>query len=210
MLDSARKLIVLAIQQRDEITLPKHSDEDRERLVEQWRPKAVAGEFEVLYQRANAEAVQEGLGAVLLPKLEAAYLAHETLLSEGYVREEHHRALTTLIQVVNRLPAGGKGKEPEDLSAYRPARELCLDWCKTYPAIGKLLRKNPSIRTRKPSKQRLLVHAGDWAKFVAEEERKASELLDSNSPAVTNLLDGMANRKDAIPKDPNRKPRSLK
>jgi hypothetical protein len=56
----------------------------------------------------------------------------------------------------------------EDDTAYRPATE-CLD-SKRFTSLKRLktvLRRNPWIRTDKPSRQRLRVHMGDWSRYRA-------------------------------------------
>jgi len=141
MFEATRQLIALAIAQRDALRDALGDDranEDLRRQVETWQAAGGAypsgrtgrlldrwqrgGEFGRLCQRANAEAIQAGLGAFLLPKLEAVRDAHHLLLgeyrrrSEGEpaddwrAKERHAFALGGLIEVVNTLPAG----EPAD------------------------------------------------------------------------------------------------
>jgi len=141
MFDATRRLIAIAIGQRDQVRdalADDQADEGLRREVETWHGTGGAypsgrtgrlldrwqrgGEFGRLCQRANAEAIQAGLGAFLLPKLEAVRDAHHLLLgeyrrrSEGEpaddwrAKERHAFALGGLIEVVNTLPAG----EPAD------------------------------------------------------------------------------------------------
>src|SRR5262249_28400945 len=63
----------------------------------------------------------------------------------------------------NRPPtAEGHQESPADDSAYCPAK-LFLDSSRftTYKRLHAALRAHPWIRTRKPSQQRLTIHAGD-------------------------------------------------
>jgi hypothetical protein len=70
-----------------------------------------------------------------------------------------------------------------DSSAFRPASECLLGEIDDFGKLRRALRENNWIRTQKPSPQRLMVHAGDWLKYLS---RKASEnaLLDEAVEAV--------------------------
>jgi len=140
----AKRLIDVAIRQRDEIVNALRRDRDDqnlqqrlrdletgvaegcwpigcvEKLMDGWEPQTGFGEFAATYQQANAEAIQAGLGAVLLPKLEAVSEAHRQLLDDfrrmagrsatgttltmpsSY--EGHGQALNVVIGIVNALP----------------------------------------------------------------------------------------------------------
>lgn len=137
MFEATRQLIALAIAQRDALRDAlgdDRADEDLRRQVETWQAAGGAypsgrtgrlldqwqrnGEFGRLLQQANAETIEAGLGAVLLPKLERVRDAHGLLLdeyrrrSEGEpaadrgAKERHAAALSELIEIVNKTPAG--------------------------------------------------------------------------------------------------------
>jgi hypothetical protein len=145
MLEATRRLIALAIAQRDALRdalRDDQGDQDLAKQVETWQAAGGAypsgrtgrlldqwhqgGEFGRLLQRANAEALQAGVGA-LLPKLEAVRDAHGLLLGEyrrrsdgessgdGEAKEEHALALGGLIEIINALPAGEREPADEDL-----------------------------------------------------------------------------------------------
>ena len=63
------------------------------RLLAKLRPSYGYGDFQTAYQDANAAAIQAGLGAFLLPKLEAVYNAHEALLDAAREAYEHQSSL---------------------------------------------------------------------------------------------------------------------
>jgi hypothetical protein len=141
MFEATRRLIALAIAQRDALRDARRDDQrDQDlakqvetwqaaggsypggrtgRLLDQWRQ---GGEFGRLLQRANAETIQAGVGA-LLPKLEAVRAAHDLLLDEYRRRSDgeppadwqakagHAVALDRLIEIVNALPAGPQPDE---------------------------------------------------------------------------------------------------
>jgi hypothetical protein len=74
----------------------------------------------------------------------------------------------------------------EDDSAYRPAKEMLLEpKFGTYKAINKALKANPWIRTRKPRKNRLLIHSGDWSKFA---NTQSPDPLDAPAAVVDAVL----------------------
>jgi hypothetical protein len=56
-----------------------------------------------------------------------------------------------------------------DPTAYRPAKEFMNG---DYKAINKVLEDNPWIRRRKPNKQRLLIHAGDWQEYIHKKQSR--------------------------------------
>ena len=76
-----------------------------------------------------------------------------------------------------------------------PANSLCT----TLPTIKKIravLAKNPSIRRRKPSKQRLEVHAGDMVNHL---RRAAGELIGNDEDEemkIAAYLEGVEARKE--------------
>ena len=65
--------------------------------------------------------------------------------------------------------AESSGIEPADNSAFRPATELLREPFDTFKAMWAALKANKWIRWQNPSKQRLLIHAGDWSKFLAQQ-----------------------------------------
>ena len=53
-----------------------------------------------------------------------------------------------------------------DDDAFRPASEFVKGPFDTFAKVRKVLKQNTWIRTQKPNKQRLKIHAGDWQKFL--------------------------------------------
>ena len=79
----------------------------------------------------------------------------------------------------------------DDDSAYRPASELRNS--NTPPMTHKQLlaaRRNPWIRRRKPSKQRLSIHAGDWSRYVAMLNTAGFAALDLNAATADAFMEG--------------------
>jgi hypothetical protein len=65
--------------------------------------------------------------------------------------------------------ASGLVLSPLDLSAYRPAMKLVVDFPNIVPdlkELNQILTKHPEIRRYKPRDNRLSVHLVDWQKFV--------------------------------------------
>jgi hypothetical protein len=86
-----------------------------------------------------------------------------------------------------------------DRAAYRPATEiLAASSFPTYKALRAYLDKHPEIRTLKPSKQRLLVHAGDWMRCCSRQDDTAFEALDESPEAVAAFLEEAEARQEAI------------
>jgi hypothetical protein len=71
-----------------------------------------------------------------------------------------------------------------DATLWRPAAELYPGRFTTFKAFRGWLARHPEIRTRKPSRQRLEIHAGDWLAFWATEDQKAFDALDATPEAI--------------------------
>jgi len=119
MLSHSRALAVLAIQERDRLEEALRVDLSDERLQDQladlrhgradgWypagqttlliseiQPRYGLGSFEQTYEKAAAEAVQAGVGAFLLPKLEALFQSHEQLRLDAQLAYEQSSATLT-------------------------------------------------------------------------------------------------------------------
>ena len=61
----------------------------------------------------------------------------------------------------------GSRLEVTDPRSFMPASQALADWKPgaDFKKLNKVLTALPYIRTRKPSPQRLEIHAGDWARF---------------------------------------------
>jgi hypothetical protein len=101
------------------------------------------------------------------------------------------KQLTRAIATAN--PAG------EDSSAYRPASEF-LDTIrfKTPKAINAALKRNSWIRWKKPYKNRLMIHAGDWHKFLRDEREQALDALHKAPEVVEGFLNEVNQRRETI------------
>lgn len=97
----------------------------------------------------------------------------------------------TLIQKnEGEMPARG-----EDDSAFRPAKEMLTEPnYGTYKALQKALNANPWIRTRRPRANRLLIHAGDWSKFL---NSQSPDPLDTDAEVIDAVL-AAQQRQDTI------------
>ncbi len=139
MLDATRRLIALAIAQRDQVRdalADDRADEGLRREVETWHgtggpyPSGRTGrlldrwqrngEFGRLLQQANAETIEAGLGVVLLPKLEAVRAAHDLLLDEYRRRSEGEPAADWQAKERHALSLGGLIEVVNELPAGEP------------------------------------------------------------------------------------------
>jgi hypothetical protein len=82
----------------------------------------------------------------------------------------------------------------DEIGDYVPA-SYCLDtdMLTTYKKLTAFLRRHPEIRTRKPNRQRLLVHAADFMRAQSQEE--ADRGVDEGSDAAIAVYEA---RKAAI------------
>src|SRR5262249_37334622 len=83
----------------------------------------------------------------------------------------------------------------EDPDSFRPARDFLIAPFDTFKAISRVLKKNHWIRRRKPSKQRLEIHAGDWHKFLSQ--NPSDDMFDQSAAVVDAMLE-TEKRKDEI------------
>jgi hypothetical protein len=83
-----------------------------------------------------------------------------------------------------------------DATAFVPAKELLKKPFDTYPRLRAALEKNRWIRTRKPSPQRLEVHAGDWHRFLAQRQSAPPDPLDLPAEVVDAAVRVVQERKD--------------
>jgi hypothetical protein len=86
-----------------------------------------------------------------------------------------------------------------DCSAYSPAKDfLDADRFPTFKALRTFLTKHPEIRTRKPSPQRLEIHAGDWMRHFRGKDGAAFDALDTSPEAVEAFLAESKARREEI------------
>lgn len=86
----------------------------------------------------------------------------------------------------------------EDDAAFRPAKEFTEEGrFFNVKVVRAVLKKHPWIRTRKPSKYRLLVHAGDWLRLLAAINKSGFDALDQPT-AVADIVAGMQERQQRI------------
>ena len=83
-----------------------------------------------------------------------------------------------------------------DESAFISARPLAVERGMSLPQLNKLLKKIPEtqIRRRKPSPQRLELHAGDWHRYFEEQDRQRDEAFDKDvaQEMIEGILANMA------------------
>jgi hypothetical protein len=88
---------------------------------------------------------------------------------------------------------------PTDDSAFRPASEsLDSTRFKTYKQLHAALKANPWIRTRKPSPQRLEIHAGDWQRFRNALDTAGFESLDVSAETAEGFMAEVRERQEEI------------
>jgi hypothetical protein len=104
-------------------------------------------------------------------------------------------------------------EQTEDESAYVSASQLLRDTKKSWTQkrlVAFLHKEGRGIRTKKPNKQRLSIHAGDWHQHWAQEAAREFERLDGEAESVSDAaVREYAERAASIPRDPKRKPRTL-
>jgi hypothetical protein len=74
--------------------------------------------------------------------------------------------------------ANGVVADPTDKAAYREAAKLLKDFpgaLPTHKALTKILAGNPGIRRWKPRSNRLLIHLGDWQKYLDGKQGSESQ-----------------------------------
>jgi len=76
----------------------------------------------------------------------------------------------------------------DDLTAFRPAKEMLDETCPTYKALNRTLKANPWVRIRRPSPRRLEVHAGDWARLIAGRSSGRGDALDLPAAVVDEVV----------------------
>lgn len=85
----------------------------------------------------------------------------------------------------------GMVTNPSDLTVYRGASEVLgdsPDIAPTYKLLTRILTQHPEIRRHKPNKQRLVIHVGDWARFMkAERARDGNDLYVSPDEAAARM-----------------------
>jgi hypothetical protein len=100
---------------------------------------------------------------------------------------------------VSRAPANGGEPADDDDSVWVSASKLCPDKGISLKTARAFCEKN-GIRNRKPSRQRLVIHAGDWANYWARKDAGEFEGLDqgNSKPSIFGnediVLDGAAER----------------
>ncbi|NLF06358.1 MAG: hypothetical protein GX594_00020 [Pirellulaceae bacterium] len=74
-------------------------------------------------------------------------------------------------------------------SAFVPAVDLWKSRFDSYKAAKQFLDAHPEIHIRKPSPQRLEIHAGDWAKYWAKQDAQGFDALDNAAPPeITSIV----------------------
>jgi hypothetical protein len=84
--------------------------------------------------------------------------------------------------------------EVADPTAFRPAKEFLGEQIPSYKALRKILDANSWIRRQKPSKHRLLIHAGDMHKYLSQAQ-VAPDPLDLPAEAVAEAVHAVEERK---------------
>ncbi len=112
-------------------------------------------------------------------------------IGKGPVELDDVRALEAAAVVI-RDAAGQPGKDGEaadDDSAFVPAVSLWKGKFDNYKAAKRFLDEHPEIRTHKPGKQRLKIHAGDWARHWGNLDNQGFDALDNAAlPEITSVV----------------------
>jgi hypothetical protein len=75
-----------------------------------------------------------------------------------------------------------------DSAAYVPARDVLHESSiQSYPELHRILRENPGIGTRKPTANRLEIHAGDWLRYRARLRRQDELAVDAAAEKVAEV-----------------------
>ena len=129
------------------------------------------------------------------------------LMIQQRIRREQGSRKTTLDERVpaeaapNSEPPPGEGDAPPAYndSAYRPAKEF-LDTTRvqTYKQLHAVLEANPWIRWKKPSPQRLEIHAGDWQAFRSALDTGAFEALNVSAERMEDFLAETRQRQEEV------------
>ena len=87
-------------------------------------------------------------------------------------------------------------------AAFVPASTVWTDHFDHYEEFKRFLNNHSEIRTWKPSKQRLCVHAGDWHRHWEQQDQKKTEQLDGfgsdDIGGLEDFLHGAAERNERI------------
>jgi len=86
------------------------------------------------------------------------------------------------------LIASGDGQavrldSEQDPNVFVAASKVYPERFDNYKAFRRFLEDHPEIRRRKPSKQRLEIHAGDWIEYWAEHDTEEFEAADKVEPS---------------------------
>jgi hypothetical protein len=104
------------------------------------------------------------------------------------------------VEIASEVAQTAKEELPaDDDSAFRPASEF-LDPSRVpdYKRLQRILRANPWIRTRKPSPQRLQIHAGDWHDCLSRLDAAGFDALDARPELVADFLNEAGNRQEEV------------
>ena len=90
------------------------------------------------------------------------------------------------------------GDKPFDKTAYIPAKDCLCEYAADYNKLRSILKQNDWIRTYSPSRNRLLVHAGDWNLWKRQKDSGAFQAIDSTPEVVDAFLEEAGRRKERI------------
>ena len=90
-------------------------------------------------------------------------------------------------------PEGG-----EDMSAYRPASELCALAGLSYKKFTTILKRQKIRTDKRSSSQRLWVHAGDWQEYLAKSQQSNFDSLDATPEDISAAIADANKRQAAL------------
>ncbi len=142
-----------------------------------------------------------------LKRLEVEKVSLESENEGLRARVEDHEAVgeavVTRLVAQGYLPRHPTDGLPGDGSVWVPASKLCPDKNVRLTKAASFCRRY-KIRTNKPHRNRLEIHAGDWARYWAQQDKAGFEGLDSGgeNPSVSEnadlVVEGAAERLKAI------------
>jgi hypothetical protein len=101
------------------------------------------------------------------------------------------RDAAAVMAAAGEAPASASAPAPVDLSAYMPAKNCRHGRVTTHKQLKALLEQVPDSERgirRLHRGQHLFVHAGDWSRWVADQERQEGDALDRAVPKVEEAI----------------------
>lgn len=96
------------------------------------------------------------------------------------ITEPNYRPDKSFLETYDKLGRLLEFFEKIDGQNYIPASEYLDDvHVKTFKQLQTVLREHPEIQRNKPSPQRLMINAADWARHIRDLDRQANHAIDA-------------------------------